>query len=120
MMLFEFNRNNIFYIHECHKSNLEALFKKDLLSSYHQYNLPDDVIYDYLSGLEIHFVKHIPKWIQKWEFPNDLFVEYDKKDEKRTIPIGYGFYIDTNEPYIIAIDDSLTIPKTLSWFGVNY
>lgn len=57
-------------------------------------------------GLYIHTCKYLPKWQQRWEFPATPFVEYSKEDEKWAVPTRFGRYVDTDEPYILMIDES--------------
>jgi hypothetical protein len=43
----------------------------------------------------------VPKHGQKWQFPRDPFVEYEKCDEEWAIPIGYGRWVEDADTCVV-------------------
>jgi hypothetical protein len=85
----------------CHPENLKLL--KDTTSEpadTHFRHYPFG--YDY--GIEIIQDKHLPRYARVWKFPQTPFVEYEKSDEVWAIPIGFGRWVETEDPVYYIID----------------
>lgn len=58
-----------------------------------------------ISGIRVDVSKHYPRYVRKWEFPKERFVEYESRDEAWAIPLGFGKWRETKEPWIVITDD---------------
>lgn len=54
-------------------------------------------------GIPVRTSLAVPRYARRWEFPSDRFVEYEESDEVWAKRIGFGRYVDTNEPGIYLL-----------------
>lgn len=92
------------YIHEDNYGWLINNFRQQLP----QHIVDQDIIYpNYFIGINIKTCSYLPKWQQRWEFPATPFVKYTKEDESWAIPIRFGHYINTDEPYMLMVNEDI-------------
>lgn len=59
-----------------------------------------------IGGIPIYVNECLPIWNQKWQFPKDPFVDYEKSDEAWAKPIGYGSSVDDiGNHFIMGMND---------------
>lgn len=92
-----------FEIH-CHSANAEAL-EKSLNPTpifYSPWNTP--ILYDKLYGIPIYKNDYLPRYMKRWEFPYDKYIEYGPEDEIWSRPINFGRLIETTDLLFYIID----------------
>jgi hypothetical protein len=87
----------------CHPDTLEWL--KSQFNGKHAPSLRHEI--HPFTGVEIRTSTYCPRFVEHrwWQFPEDRFWEYEKKDEEWAIPLGFGQWVTyiTDEPYIMAV-----------------
>lgn len=81
----------------CHPDNTELLRKQ--FPAQHR-------VYGAYGGIEIRSDINIPRFSQKWAFPETRFVTYEKGDELWAIPLNFGKWVDGDEPVFYEINDT--------------